>query len=396
MLCHHVKKWSIDKILVVAALAALVIAVLFIPKKEFKLGKTEIVLAIPPGGIINIEDFDVLAREFETENHSIDVHIAENSENSENSGSFPPENADIVIFDPLSLASPLENGLFEDEKPLVGGINALFYNISHLQELGFDRPPKTRDDFLSVCKKLKEGEASGNGQRYPFSFSENIFHSVFPWFYQTGTGFANPEEPLNIDWTSRGSIETFVFFRTLSEEKIVDSASLDRSEDEIVEDFIAGKCAMMIASVFNIKKIEEANPELDFNITTIPAPSNYKGKAVFNLSVLDIAVAKNSGHKEEAAIFLRYIDKKRGGIAASMGMISGNLRENLKRNPILEKAVDLYEASSIIDESKSLDNPKIVAERLKAELKKMLNGTQTPQQSAAGVGSREGAIYYSW
>ncbi|MDR3324891.1 MAG: extracellular solute-binding protein [Spirochaetaceae bacterium] len=371
----YIQKLSGDKMLVVAALAALVIAVLLAPQSEIKFGRTDIVIAIPPEGIIREADFGTLIREFEAENKGIRVSIMENADDSSKKG------ADVIIFDPLS---PDGVDMFEDERLLVGGINPLFYNISILQELGFDRPPKTRDDFLAVCRKIK-GEG-GAGSPVPFSFSRNVFHSVLPWFYQAGIDGLGLDEPLRIDWDSRAAKDAFAFLRVLIDEKLVADGSLDRSEDALVDDFIVGRCAMMICPVSKIKKIDEANPSLRYGITTIPAPAGYKGRAVFNMSVLDVAMAKGSEHREEAVLFLEFIEGKRGDIAAATGMFSGNVGEMRNRAPIFEKAADLYEASSLIDESKGLEAPLEQAERMRDALMMGSGGGEAP----AALSEREG------
>jgi ABC-type glycerol-3-phosphate transport system substrate-binding protein len=384
----YTHKPSVDKIVFVAALAALALAVLFAPKTELKFGKTDIAVAIPPGGVLKASDFTALIREFEAANSGLRVSVVERTGNTDlPSGA----GADIVIFDPLSSGGVDGNGGgFEEEKLLVGGINPLFYNISILQELGFDRPPKNRDEFLAVCRKFKAGAAGGVGG-YAFSFSQNVFHSVLPWFYQAGAAVSNDEDRLEIDPGSRPATETFAFLKTLLADGLADGASLERSEDALVEDFIAGKCAMMICPISQIKKIDAAMPGLNYSITTIPPPANFKGRSVFNLCVLDIAVATGSEHKEEAALFLGFIEGKRGEIAAATGMIAGNLSESGKRAPIFEKAVDLYEASSIIDESKNLANPQAQAERVKDALLKAAEGAAPAALLQQGAGGGLGA-----
>ncbi|MDR2864039.1 MAG: extracellular solute-binding protein [Spirochaetaceae bacterium] len=377
MFHHKFKGFSYDKIIFVSALAVLLIALCLSPKEIFRITNTNLVLSLSFERLIEEDGFKEIIREFEGQNRTVSVKISNG-------------NPDIMIFDPLFRETSCENQQIEDERTLVSGIIPLFYNISLLKRAGFDRPPKDREAFLSVCRKFKQdaGAAYAKG-KYPFSFSDNIFYSVLPWFYAAGLRENNGE---SFNWTSRTAIETFSFLNTLNKEGLVDPASLENSQAIILDDFLAGKSAMMIRPVSDLKRIKKTKVPEDFNISTIPYPAEYKGKPVFNMSVLHIAVASDSIHKDQALLFVSFLEENRNKLAALTGIIPGSVsgtvsREQLSadKDPVLEKARILFEAADIIDDSKEFKEAENFERVFKDELKKMWRGAQSPSGCAAAI-----------
>jgi ABC-type glycerol-3-phosphate transport system substrate-binding protein len=369
------KKITPDKLLFLAALAVLAAAFIVTPKEPIRIMKTGLNLASASADFIPQDELEALINEFETNNQGITVTISD-------------ETPDIVIFNPL-LAPALDGqNPITDKTLLAASINPLFYNILMLKSEGFDRPPKTRDDFLAVCRKMK---ASGKKNQFAYSFSKNIFTSILPWFYAAALQNDTESGVPDIDWTSRAAIETFAFFNLLYEEKLIDGASLDKDEGEVLDDFLNGKTTMMTGPSTLIKKIKKIKSGHIFNVTTIPSPAAYRGRPMFNLSVLYIGIVENPEKKAEAGLFAAFMKEKQREITGLLGAVPGNLSETLESSggydadPLLEKTGDLYEGSIVIDESTIFPQPHIFAEAFKAELKKMWSGTQTPSECATAV-----------
>jgi ABC-type glycerol-3-phosphate transport system substrate-binding protein len=371
------KKLPPDKVLFAAALAAVVVAFIVVPKEAIRIKRTELSLALNAPDSIPRTEIEALISEFEAQNQGITVSIA-------------AEEPDIVIFNPLFLPEPGGQRHIIDETLLSASINPLFYNVLLLQSIGFDRPPKTQDDFLAICRKMK-----GAKNQFAYSFSENIFISILPWFYGAVPQNDNAEGLAAPDWTARASIGTFAFLKLLHEEQLIDGDSLDKSDEELLGDFLGGKTAMMTGPSTLIKKIEKSKPGLVFNVTTIPSPAGYRGRPLFNVSVLRIGIVETSEKKDEAALFTAFMKEKQNEIASLLGAIPGTLNETLERGddhrnagPVLGKTRDLYEGSIVIDESGIFQEPRLFESIFKEELKKMWAGNQTPAECAAAVQAR--------
>jgi ABC-type glycerol-3-phosphate transport system substrate-binding protein len=264
-----------------------------------------------------------------------------------------------------------------------------------LKDAGFDRPPKTQDEFLAICRKIK---ADGGKDQSAYSFSWNIFTSILPWFYESALKNDNSLSLPEIDWDSRASIEAFTFLNLLYKEKLVGGETLDKTDDELINDFLSGKTAMITGPSTFIKEIEKLKPGLLFNVTAIPPPANYRGRPVFNLSVFRIGIVENSEKKQEAALFSAFIKEKQNEITSSTGAIPGTLSDTLERGGandalslVFEKTRDLYEGSIVIDESKIFQEPRLFQEIFKEELQKMWAGEQTPAECAATIATKEDA-----
>jgi hypothetical protein len=387
------KMRTIDKVLIVLAIVSIIAALIVSPKEAVRTltPKVDITISVPQNSalasglgdeLISEALSKKLIREFEENNRGISVHIEEDK--TEESGE-----ADIIIYKPL-FETRNRSGM-TDETLLFAGIIPFFYNISRLEALGFDRPPKTRADFLEVCQKFKEKSNAA----YAYSFSENIFTSILPWFYQINIKTDIKTDMKDFDWASKASIETFTFLNTLVEQKFAASDSIYKKESEIFNDFANGSAIMMIAPSSLIKLTEKAAPELKYSVSSIPAPTSYSGRPIFNLNMYNVAINTNSTHKEDAALFSDFIISKRDELAKQAGIIPGNLSETLERsanrqdeNIVIEKAMDLYEGGLLVNECETIADSAAFEYVMKQELEKMWKGLQTPSETAKKVKER--------
>jgi ABC-type glycerol-3-phosphate transport system substrate-binding protein len=283
---------------------------------------------------------------FEAQNTRISVSvIADNT-----------QPADVILYNPLSdILPPLSS-----ETQLCADINVLFYNINALRNIRADRPPKTREDFTTVCRKLR-----ASGTLRPFAFSAGVFQSILPWFYQGGIDTTRDDMAetaagwQTINWSDKDTIATLAFLQELVRGRL---ASLTmRDGDSALSAFLTGRAAMMIAPVSTAKRIDAAKVGFEYGITTIPAPDGYRGQSVLNLSLLSAGVTASSAEQDAANALLAFLAEHVHDIAQALGAVPGalNATNDAVSTPsgttsaLMDKADDLYSGAFITNDTTS-------------------------------------------
>jgi len=375
MLQNKSNRLKFDIVLLVTAIVLIVCVFIIVPKEEIRFLTIDLNLGIESQDLIDENEIKTIVDEFLDQNPGIKI----------NAELIDPENTektyDLIAFD--SSSPGVNPDAIEDTRQITSYINIFFYNISILEKAGFNRPPKNRAEFLDLCAKIKEN------RKLPLGLSANAAISLLPWFYQGNIRYeaqtrdenvsvegAEETKTSYIEWESKGVNDTYEFFHLLKEQAYIDVEDLDQTEDDLFNEFVSGKCAMMIAPVSYIKKIEESGRGVSFSISTIPGPSRFTGRPVLNLSSWNIAVCKDSIYKQEAEALLNYFEEKRLQLKAASFAVPGNLSgvienvdEILPDDPLLKKAKDIYEACEIVNDSKLFEDPIEAANDLKAQIK---------------------------
>jgi ABC-type glycerol-3-phosphate transport system substrate-binding protein len=369
------------KVLFIAALLVLLLALLFLPRESFRIMKTTLTFSQDWPYFVKSGRLAALISEFQEANPHIRIELRN-------------ENADIIGYDmPSALGLEKENACTETRE-IAAFANVLYYNIDALEAQGFDRPPKTREDFANILKKTAEIEQKTSKNVKEILFSSHFFESITPWFWAAGikTNPIDASGSIEVNWDSRGAIDTFTFLKALYDEKNI-GLTPELSPKEIARAFSKGECVFFIGASSEIARIKEEAPNLRFSVTTIPAPASYTGKPVSNTLSWKAGVSNESGHKDAALLFVTFLESKRDEIAAALGAIPGNPAGILSNQPsddISAKIRSIYEASDIVRDCAIYKDPQLVSTVLKTELKKMWGNQQTPRQTAEAVAAELG------
>jgi ABC-type glycerol-3-phosphate transport system substrate-binding protein len=396
---------TFDSVLFVFAVLVLVCAFAWTPKKKVVFKKAAITFLQWWDGEMRAGSLQKLVDEFEAENPAIQVKLerrgkddvfryllAEAAQTAPPAG-MPPR-CDVVALDPYwipllaqkKVLLQLDASFFDEARVGAGGAvdsagvepfetfaradgyyaapvarfpNFLFYNVTLVQNAGFDRPPKTREEFYDMCKKI----SSGSLGVYGFAVSGDVWTDCFPLIWQAGVNLPRllaqsakngaddaGEGGLTADvfLNDRAVRQTLAFLRQLNEERVVLPYFASFSEDEKLKAFAAGRVAMISAPVSAASRLRPASGGPQFNITTIPAPGNYSGRPVFNCKAWFAGIPAAGEHIDSALIFLEFLMYKQREFAAAAGGIQ-TLREN-RITPEMEVRDDLHtKASNLFD-----------------------------------------------
>jgi multiple sugar transport system substrate-binding protein len=289
---------------------------------------------------------------------------------------------DIIAMDGRYLAEFIEAGIFssldsylhsetpleEWVLPLVSSMDVLFYNIDMLKAAGFDRPPRDRAEFLRYAQAVSDDSGGGKGgpnKKYGAALAlspadpRGVCQDIFSWIWAAGA-LVLPGAAINTpraapDFSSKPAADTLAFLAQLDREGLLAPQSFTATRQQRLDEFTAGKIAMMTGSVRDIARARERMKDGSFGITLIPGPAGYTGKPVFGLSVWYAGIGR-SEHPDEAWAFLLYLRENSVMLAEQIRAVPGSLsREGfiapyIGSDPYYSKAWDMYEATDLVQE----------------------------------------------
>jgi multiple sugar transport system substrate-binding protein len=170
----------------------------------------------------------------------------------------------------ISLASyfPSETPLEEWALPLASSMDVLFYNINILKAAGFDRPPRDREEFLRYARAVSGGGNEGPAKKYGAALalspaeSRGVYRDVFSWIWAAGALMIRDGAP---DLGGRPVTDTLAFLAQLNQEGCLAPQSFTAAGAQRLDEFAAGKIAMMTGSVRDIARVREKMEDGSFS-----------------------------------------------------------------------------------------------------------------------------------
>ncbi|MDR1429318.1 MAG: extracellular solute-binding protein [Spirochaetaceae bacterium] len=365
-------------------------------------GKTVLTAVLYRGNEEARASLALLAGEFQNQYPDIEITVLDRSP-ADIAGDLDPERPksrngpgvpDIIIADEKSLAvlagellepldSLLQNPLLAAELALEGGpprriiplvsfMYPLYYNIAALREAGFDRPPKTREEFFAYADRLPPLSAAVS----PAGGAEELA----AWTWAAGFNFFEGEALHN---AALG--DSLNFIQDMIGRGFLDPLFLEKTETEKYDEFIAGRIAMMSASIAGTGYIREHAPDLEYGITTVPPPSSYTGKPRFALGNWGASLPAQSPRKEEAKLFIAFLSGARANalLAHSLSGIPVNssaraVSGGTPRGDQYDKALAILEAGEAVNEFAFPPGGPALEEALREAAGEIMSGRKTP------------------
>ncbi len=177
--------------------------------------------------------------------------------------------------------------------PLGNNCLALFYN-KKLFEIEGVKPPKTWDELRSVAKKMTKGDVKGIA--IAAQNSEEGTYQFLPWLFSAGGSI----EKLD----STEAVKAFSFLADLIKDGSMSREVINRTQHDVMKEFVAGKTAMMINGSWQIPQINSLMPDIEYGVVKIPKDKKFSSV----LGGENIAII-NSENKEKAIKFMFYVCK---------------------------------------------------------------------------------------
>lgn len=186
-----------------------------------------------------------------------------------------------------------------------GWAGGLFYNKEHFRQAGIDKLPETWDEFIEACLKLKE---IGILPLYDRMHDITIIHSAM---FGANVLTKDPDFDEKLFKGETTFAEGWTEVLTMWKEGLVDNGILTpdmigMTSEQVMNEFALGNVAMVPGGPWNIPTIEATNPDLEFEIMSIPGKE--PGNNYYNGAPgVGFAISSKTPHKEEALLFLEYL-----------------------------------------------------------------------------------------
>jgi raffinose/stachyose/melibiose transport system substrate-binding protein len=267
-----------------------------------------------------------------------------------------------------------------------GGI---VYNKKLLAKAGVKEFPKSWDEFLALCSKLKD-----QGVKYPFLESVQAMPIVVAAF----VGAENAASGGTLDQKIFDGSSTFAATWTepltrwneLYTKGLVPKDVVGLTGDQVRDEFTSGRAAMIPAGPWEVSPIKKANPDLDFEMELVPGmrgPEPYiAGAASPGLAIN--AKAKNPEAAKKFIAF--YTDAK---AVAMYNKATDAITTTTDFKPVIDKSLN-----PIVEPVRAgqIYLPQIAWQRCQdalnleatAQLQQMVQGKTSPGDAAAALDTK--------
>ena len=346
---------------------------------------------------------NTLLREFEGENPDLKIRILND----------PDREADIFIFDEgefsgfaaseslinLSPYSSRRSIVQQRAVPLVSFMDLLFYNIELLETLGFDRPPKTREEFLAYARagSYEDSTRHANMSGTAFSLSPQdrlaMSRDIFSWIWASGNDFWHDENRPVLNAAASSDLS---FLRSLYNDRVLAYGIFDSTGEQRLREFAQGRIVMMIASAGAIPFLRESMGDDAFGITNIPG-SGLGGRYSAGLSGIYAGINVNSSSPDKAWAFVSFLAEQSPLFCEMFKAIPGMLSEIIpgdyvKDDPFYSKAWDIYESSRIVNGFLRNPDAEKYENAFLEEMQAFFRSTRPPQETITAIQQRWDAI----
>ena len=195
--------------------------------------------------------------------------------------------------------------------PLGTSFLTTWYNKDMFKEVGYDNPPTNWDEFVDVCKKLKEAGHT------PITCGDNSSYVIQFAMYQIGASEIYAENP-DFDkqlytgethFTDDCWVDTVSKLQYLYDNGYVVDDSLGLSQDQSRQLFIDGEAAMIFDGSFGYTQLT-TDGKTDFERGMFCVPSNDPdGKFVYNWTSANALFTSNNSdelHQQACDLVMQY------------------------------------------------------------------------------------------
>ena len=266
--------------------------------------------------------------------------------------------------------------------PVVNFVYPMFTNDDLLAQAGVDAPPSTRTEFQDAAEGITALGDNTYGWVLPLSLEapNGVQNDVMSWVWASGGSMLDDGQPALTDNPDVASGVQFV--ADLWDAGVVAPGSFTMKEQDKVEEFTNGRVGMMIDSLAHVTTIQEANPDLQFSISAIPAEDGYSGERGIPYASWGIGVAENSEHKAEAMKLVEFLmsEETNAELSSIANAFPGNTEsvpDFVEDNELFATAFEIYQDGYPANEFTGLPVAEELMRQLGEQLQKTLNGDQS-------------------
>jgi multiple sugar transport system substrate-binding protein len=273
--------------------------------------------------------------------------------------------------------------------PLASFVYPVFVNLDMAKAAGVDKLPSTRTEFADAAKKMTHPDKNQYGWVLPLSLQvpNGSQNDVMSWVWASGQSMLKDGKP-NVDNDAVVSVLSYI--KSLNDAGVISPGINAKKEQDKLEEFVNGRVGMMIHSLALLNLMRQRNPNLNIDISALPAADGYTGKRGLPYASWGIGISNNSSHKAEAWKLVSYLTSPEvnGKLVTIAHAFPGNVNAKpdlSKSDPLFVKAFNIFQSGKLANEFIGLPVAEQLQRDMDVELQKMLDGQQTPQQAAAAT-----------
>jgi multiple sugar transport system substrate-binding protein len=286
--------------------------------------------------------------------------------------------ADIIQVDGKSVMFPVASFVYP-----------IFINTDLAAAAGVDSMPTNRTEFAEAAAKMTNPDANQYGWVLPLSMQSpwGVQNDVLSWVWASGESMMKDGQP---DLTNDAVVGTFEYIKSLNDAGVIAPGIFAKAEQDKVEEFVNGRVGMMVDSLAHINLIRERNPDLNFDITALPAVDGYEGERGLPYASWGIGISENSENKEEAWKLVEYLmsPEVNGKLVSIANAFPGNVNATpdfVESDEMFGKAFEIFQNGYLANEFVGLPVAEELMRDLDVELQKLFDGQQTPAEAAAAA-----------
>jgi multiple sugar transport system substrate-binding protein len=275
-------------------------------------------------------------------------------------------------------------------RPLVSFMMPLLYNVDLLEKAGFDRPPKDQADFTAFAKAVTEADRYGFAIALSPEDPRGLYRDILPWI-RSSVSFA--------DWDGEDQFNTAAIraaldlLNGLQKNGSLAPGSFTKTGKDRIEEFMAGRVAMLIASMTDSRLLRDAG--FNCGITAIPLRDAYSGKPLYALEQWYVGISRDTRYKEEALLFIGFLSEQASVLCGYSGAIPWNSNTGgyadgsyAGEYPLLSKAYDIYYTGETRTDYVEGWQSSLFETVMTEELRLMLEGSRSPEDTAKAIQRR--------
>jgi len=228
---------------------------------------------------------------------------------------------------------------------------AFWYDKRDFRDAGVESPPKTWDELLDVCEKIKQNGVACFAQDGGVSFY-NIY-----WFYYLiarlkGPGFLlqAAEDPTGALWDDPAFVRAIEMERELVENGYIIEGFEGFTWPEGQQTLTTEESAMELCGSWLPNELKtQVDPEFEWGGFPFPEVAGGEGERTENTAIqLTYMVLKDAPHPKVAFDFIRYCMSKENQEAWVEQTLSGVPRKDVEWPPILSDAKAILDNATVL------------------------------------------------
>ncbi|MCY3716084.1 MAG: sugar ABC transporter substrate-binding protein [Chloroflexi bacterium] len=239
--------------------------------------------------------------------------------------------------------------------PIANFIYPVFVNLDMLAEAGIE-PPTTRAEFAAAAIALTDPDNNVYGWAQPLSLEQpnGIQNDTMSWLWASGGSMLDEMGQPHLAGNEALS-DTLEFLKSLHDAGVVAPGSFSMKENEKVEEFVNERVAMIVNTLAHFTLIRERNPDLNFDITALPAAEGYDGPRGLPYASWGIGISSNTEHQAEAWKLIDFLTSVEGNskLTSIANAFPGNVNATpdfITTDPLFETAFEIFQEGYLANE----------------------------------------------